>query len=116
MVTSPSCMISEPFASPGPFFFNRIVLGLSPCKASRRLFTFKMMDVTSSVTPGIVENSCNTPSILTVVTAAPVKEDNNTRRSEFPTVVPNPRSNASVVNLPNVGERVSLSTSTRMGI
>lgn len=59
---------------PRPFFLSRMVFGLSPCNANRRLFTFKIMDVTSSVTPGIVENSCNTPSILTVVTAAPSKK------------------------------------------
>src|ERR1044071_7036067 len=74
-------MMSDPFASPGPFFLRRMVFGLSVCKASRNPFTFKIMEVTSSVIPGIVENSCRTPSIFTVVTAAPVKEDNSTRRN-----------------------------------
>ena len=38
----------------------------------------------------MVENSCKTPSILTVATAAPVKDESSTRRKEFPIVVPNP--------------------------
>jgi hypothetical protein len=45
-----------------------------------------MMSVTSSVTPGTVENSCSTPSILMLVTAEPGMEDNSVRRSELPMV------------------------------
>ena len=116
MEMSASWMISDPLASPGPFFFNRTVFGLSVCSARRSPFTLRMIDVTSSVTPGIVENSCRTPSILTVVTAAPVSDESKTRRSALPTVVPKPRSYASVLNRPNVAEAVSLSTSTRIGI
>ena len=52
-----------------------------------------MMSVASSTTPGIEENSCNTPSIFTAVIAAPSIELNSARRSAFPTVVPQPRSN-----------------------
>src|SRR3954465_13708797 len=44
------------------------------------------MPVTSSVTPLIVENSWATPSIRTLVTAAPASEDRSTRRSELPKV------------------------------
>ena len=44
------------------------------------------MSVTSSVTPVTVENSCATPSIRTLVTAAPAREDSSTRRSELPNV------------------------------
>ena len=44
------------------------------------------MSVTSSLTPGIVENSCATPSMRTLVTAAPAREDSRTRRSELPNV------------------------------
>ena len=51
-----------------------------------------MMSVVSSTTPGIEENSCRTPSILTAVIAAPSIEDRRIRRSPFPMVVPNPRS------------------------
>ena len=52
-----------------------------------------MMSVASSTTPGIGENSCRTPSILTAVTAAPSIDDSSTRRSALPIVVPKPRSN-----------------------
>ena len=45
-----------------------------------------MMSVTSSVTFGIVENSCSTPSIRTDEIAAPGIDDSSVRRSEFPTV------------------------------
>ena len=44
------------------------------------------MSVTSSLTPLIVENSCATPSMRTLVTAAPARDDSNTRRSELPNV------------------------------
>ena len=57
---------------------------------------FKIISVTSSRTPGIDENSCNTPSILIAVTAPPCKEDNNTRRKALPSVLPKPRSNGSM--------------------
>ncbi len=49
-------------------------------------FRFMMMSVTSSVTLGIVENSCSTPSIRIELIAAPGIEDSRVRRSEFPTV------------------------------
>ena len=42
--------------------------------------------VTSSFTPAIVENSCATPSMRTLVTAAPASEESSTRRSELPKV------------------------------
>ena len=45
-----------------------------------------MMSVTSSLTPGTVENSCSTPSIRMLVTAAPGIEDRSVRRSELPMV------------------------------
>ena len=49
---------------------------------------FKIMSATSSTTPGTVENSCSTPSILMDVTAVPGKEDSKIRLKEFPSVVP----------------------------
>ncbi len=52
-----------------------------------------MTSVASSTTPGIGENSCCTPSILTAVTAAPSIDESRTRRSVLPIVVPKPRSN-----------------------
>ena len=45
-----------------------------------------MTSVTSSVTFGIVENSCSTPSIRTDEMAAPGMDDSSVRRSELPTV------------------------------
>ena len=59
---------------------------------------FKMMFVVSSTTPGIVENSCRTPSILTYVTAVPGSEDSKSRRNALPSVMPKPRSSGSIVN------------------
>ena len=44
------------------------------------------MSVTSSLTPLIVENSCATPSMRTLVTAAPESDESSTRRSELPNV------------------------------
>jgi len=44
--------------------------------------------VTSSVTPGTVENSCCTPSILIEVAAAPGNDESKILRSELPRVVP----------------------------
>jgi hypothetical protein len=38
------------------------------------------------VTPEIVENSWATPSMRTLVTAAPASDDSSTRRSELPNV------------------------------
>src|SRR5215510_15838012 len=55
--------------------------------------------VTSSRTPGIDENSCSTPSICTVVMAAPCRDDNSTRRSAFPSVIPKPRSRGSATRV-----------------
>ncbi len=45
-----------------------------------------MMSVTSSVTFGMVVNSCSTPSIRTDEMAAPGMDDSRVRRSELPTV------------------------------
>ncbi len=46
-----------------------------------------MMSVTSSFTPpGTVVNSCSTPSMRMLVTAAPGMDDSSVRRSEFPRV------------------------------
>ena len=59
-----------------------------------------MISVTSSITPGSVENSCSTPSMRTAVIAAPCSDDSSTRRRELPSVSPNPRSSGSITNLP----------------
>ena len=67
-----------------------------------KLLMCKIIVVTSSTTPSIVENSCSTPSIWIDVTAAPGSEDKRIRRKELPRVVPYPRSSGSTTNLPNL--------------
>ena len=47
-----------------------------------------MISGTSSTTFAIVENSCTTPYIFTLVIAAPGKEDNKILLKEFPMVTP----------------------------
>ena len=56
-------------------------------------FKFKMISMTSSITPRMVENSCSTPAILTCVIANPSNEDNNILLNELPIVCPKPGSN-----------------------
>ena len=57
------------------------------------------MSVTSSRTPLIDENSCNTPSICIAVTAAPWIEDSNILLKELPIVCPKPFSRGSAITL-----------------
>ena len=45
-----------------------------------------MTSVTSSLTPGIVVNSCSTPSMRIEVMAAPGIDESSVRRSELPSV------------------------------
>lgn len=59
-------------------------------------FKFRIMSVTSSRTPGTVENSCSTPSILIDVIATPSKDESNTRRRLLPSVIPYPRSSGRI--------------------
>jgi nucleoside-diphosphate-sugar epimerase len=56
------------------------------------------MSVTSSTTPGRLENSCWTPAMRTEVMAAPSSEESSTRRRELPMVWPYPRSKGSAMN------------------
>ena len=49
-----------------------------------------MISVTSSITPGIVENSCSTPSILIDEIANPSREESKTLLNAFPIVKPKP--------------------------
>ena len=64
------------------------------------LFKFWMISAISSLTPVIVENSCNTPSTFTFVIAAPGKLVSKTRLNAFPTVTPYPLSRGCRTNLP----------------
>src|SRR5207247_11232268 len=104
---SASCSTSPASATPGPFLRSLMDFVLSAWNLQRIFLTLRMMSVTSSVMPGIVENSCRTPSILTETTAAPDNEDSKTRRSELPTVVPNPRSNGSAAHRPAVAVQLT---------
>ena len=60
--------------------------GSSSSEDTTRPLRFKMISVTSSTTPSMVENSCRLPSILMLVTAAPGMDDSSVRRSELPRV------------------------------
>ncbi len=57
--------------SPGPSATRRMRFGPSPPMRRASDLMFRTMSVTSSRTPGIIENSCRTPSIWIAVTAAP---------------------------------------------
>ncbi len=72
----------------------------SICFLKRTCFKFKIISVTSSTTPLIVENSCSIPSIRSEVIAKPSNEDSNTLLKALPTVKPNPCSNGLNSNLP----------------
>src|ERR1700738_3776189 len=75
----------------------------------------RMMSVASSTTPGIDENSCRTPSILTAVMAAPSIEVNSARRRAFPPVVPQPRANGCAEKRPYFSVSDSSSDARRFG-
>ena len=60
----------------------------------------RTISVTSSTTPGMVENSCFTPPIRTAVTAVPSMEERRTRLKELPTVTPKPLSKGSAMKAP----------------
>ena len=73
--------------SPGPVTTSGASISVaSQCIRQTTPLRFRTMSVTSSLTPRIVENSCATPSILTLVTAAPASDESSTRRSELPNV------------------------------
>src|SRR5947207_2612998 len=104
--------MSPAVTSPGPCLRRYIDTGSSCSELTHSSLTFITSSTTSSLTPGIVVNSCSTPSILMLVTAAPGMELSRVRRSELPSVYPNPGSSGSMVNR----ERVSLSDSSeRLG-
>ena len=98
--TSASWTISAAVAVAGPAILRVMVLGSVPASLRGMLFRLSRMSVTSSTTPGIVENSCRTPSMRTAVMAAPGMEESRMRRRALPTVTANPRSKGWAVNLP----------------
>ena len=79
--------MSAAVMSPGPVATSAASISLaSECIRQTMPLRLSTMSVTSSLTPPIVENSWATPSIRTLVTAAPASEESNTRRSELPNV------------------------------
>src|SRR5690606_31702525 len=90
----------------------------SSTSSSRRMtsaFRFWMTWWTSSTTPWIVWCSCTTPSIRNAQTAAPLRDDSSTRRTEFPSVWPKPRSRGSMTNWADRAGSAESSTSIRSG-
>ena len=57
--------------SPGPFASKINFFGPEVFKSKAKALTLRTISVTSSLTPSIDENSCNTPSICIAVTAVP---------------------------------------------
>src|SRR5665647_2985963 len=64
-------VMSAPATVPGPCLRRYITTGSSFSEETTSSLMFRMISVTSSLTPGTVENSCSTPSIRMEVTAAP---------------------------------------------
>jgi len=78
--------MSAAVTGPGPCLRRYMCMGSSCSEETTSSLRFRMMSVTSSLTPGTVENSCRTPSILMLVTAAPGMDDSSVLRSELPMV------------------------------
>ena len=93
--------ISEAFISPGPFASSINFFESSDVLFRAKDFTFNTISVTSSLTPFIDVNSCNTPSIWIEVTAVPLIEDKSILLNELPSVNPYPFSSGSAVIFAN---------------
>ena len=78
--------MSPAVMSPGPCLRRYMLTGSSWSELTQSSLTFMTSSTTSSLTPGIVVNSCSTPSTLIEVTAAPGIELSSVRRSELPSV------------------------------
>ena len=79
-------------------------------RLKRICFRFRMISVTSSITPLIVENSCSTPSILMDVIANPSREERSILLSAFPMVIPKPGSSGRNSNTPRRSSDSSMIT------
>src|SRR5919107_50950 len=110
--TSAFNSMSAAVTSPGPSLAIVSSIGSSRSSLNFKPFTLRMMSTTSSLTPSIVENSCETPSMRTLVTAAPVSPESMTRLSELPRVWPSPRGSGSATNVPR---RPSSSSTLKRG-
>ena len=79
--------MSFALTSPGPVATSGAsTSSASVCMRITMSLRLRTMSVTSSLTPGTVENSCATPSMRTLLIAAPPSEESSTRRSELPYV------------------------------
>ena len=78
--------MSAAVTAPEPCLRRYITTGSSCSLETTRPLMLRMISVTSSLTPGIVENSWSTPSMRMLVTAAPGMLESRVRRSELPSV------------------------------
>ena len=78
--------MSAAVTSPAPDLRRYMATGSSSSLESTRPLRLRMISVTSSTTPGSVENSCWLPSILIEVIEAPGIELSSVRRNELPSV------------------------------
>ncbi len=83
---------------------------LSATLRKRTCFRFRIISATSSTTPSMVENSCNTPGILIPVMAYPSNEDNRILLSALPIVTPYPFSRGLNVKRPWKSSDFSITT------
>ncbi len=86
--TSASALICLAHTSPGPSASIYTTFGPSLYNFAHKSLMLRTISVTSSLTPGIVENSCNTPSILIDDTATPGNDDSKILLKELPNVIP----------------------------
>src|SRR3954454_7065138 len=93
--------MSFALTSPGPVATSGVsTSSASVCIRTTTSLRFSTRSVTSSFRPGIVENSWATPSMRTLVIAAPPREESSTRRRLLPNVYPKPLSSGSIVKVP----------------
>ena len=79
--------MSFAFTSPGPVATSGAsTSSASVCMRITMSLRFSTMSVTSSFTPVTSENSWATPSMRTLLIAAPPSEDSSTRRRLLPNV------------------------------
>ena len=78
--------MSAAVTAPAPCLRRYMTTGSSCSEETTRPLMLRMISVTSSLTPGIVENSCSTPSMRMLVTAAPGMLESSVRRMELPSV------------------------------
>ena len=108
--------MSAAFISLGPFALIWILVLSTSFNFKANCLIFKIISVTSSITPGIEENSWVIPSTLIEVTAAPLIEDSKTLLSIFPKVCPYPLSSGSATNSALVKLSLSLRNSIFLGL